>query len=95
MYLIGDRLTITGLQLAGLKKTKVADESNINSVLEQVPEGTVMVIITQSLARAAEKEIEKLRRKDTFVVEIPDKSGGGEDVTKRLIREAVGFDIKT
>ena len=96
MYIIGDRVTVTGLRLAGLRNARTSDESSVGQLLQQLPEQTDMVVVTQTLARSAEKEIEKLRRQGIIVTEIPDKSGmGGDEVTKKLVREAIGFDIKT
>lgn len=96
MYLIGDELTVTGLQLAGLKKAVKANPSNVASMIKQVPDNQEIILITQSLSQHASAEIDMLRRKGIIVIEIPDNSGtGGEDITRKLVREAVGFDLKT
>jgi len=95
MHIIGDSMTLTGLQLAGLKNVTIADEGNVVQKLQEIPEGTSMVIVTQGLAKVAETAIEKMRRKNIIVTEIPDKSGvSGEDTIKKLIREAIGFEMK-
>jgi len=93
MYLIGDDLTVTGLRLAGMKNAKAADETTVEAALGEVPEETKVVLITSSLASKAERAIFKLRKSGIIVTEIPDMEGGGEDVTAKLVKEAVGFDL--
>lgn len=93
MYLVGDRLTVTGLKLVGLKKTCIADEKNVVSVLKEIKPKAKIILITQSLSKHARREIEKMRKSGSIVVEIPDRVGGGDTVEK-LIQEAVGFEIK-
>ena len=93
MYLIGDRLTVTGLKLAGLKKTFIADESNVNEILRKIGPEASIILITNELAKLAIKDIEKLRRIGKIVIEIPDRKGGS-DVIEKLIKDAIGFDLK-
>jgi len=95
MYLVGDELTVTGLQLAGLKRARKADECSAGKVISEAPHDALIVLVTQTLAKFAVNEIAALRRTGKIVVEIPDMSGaGGADVTERLVREAVGFNLK-
>lgn len=94
MYLIGDRVIVTGMELAGLKNAIAADKENISNVLKEVSNKARIIIITHALAGYAEKDIEKLRRSDKILVEIPDQSGGGEDTINKLVREVVGFELR-
>ena len=94
MHIIGDRLTATGMELAGLKNVFIADKENVGSVLKDVSGTARIIVITHALAQHAEKDIEKLRRAEKTIVEIPDQTGGGEDVIGKLVREVVGFDLK-
>ncbi len=94
MYLIGDRLIVTGMELAGLKNSVVADKDNIGNVLKDVSNRARIIVITNSLARHAEKDIEKLRKFEKIIVEIPDRTGSGEDTIGKLVREVIGFELK-
>lgn len=94
MYLIADKLTVTGAKLGGLKNAYVADESNIERILDNIQKSARIIVITQSLAKYVKKEIEKLRRMGKIVVTIPDKSGSGEDIVSKMIRDVVGFELK-
>lgn len=95
MYLIGDRLTVTGFRLAGMKGKNVAtaDESTVASELGKVPETENMILLTSTLSERAPREIEKLRRKGTTVIIIPDLRSGHEDITNQMVKDAVGFDL--
>lgn len=93
MYLIGDKHTAVGLQLGGFKKVVEADENSVGGILENVKDEEKMVILTSSLAKAAERDIEKLRKRGIIVTTIPDMFSGHEDVTRQLVKEAIGFDI--
>lgn len=94
MHLIGDELTITGMRLGGLKNVHLADERNIGEVLSKVSKDARMVLITKELAEHAKKDIEKLRKTNKTIIEIPDKSGGGEDFVDRLVKDVIGFELK-
>lgn len=94
MYLIGDRLIVAGMELAGLKNAFVADKENVSSVLKDVGNKARIIVITHTLAKYAKKDIEKLRKSEKIIVEIPDQSGGGEDTINKLVREVVGFELK-
>lgn len=94
MYLIGDRLITAGMELAGLKNAFVADKENISDVLKEVSNKARIIVITRSLAKHVEKDIERLRKSEKIIVEIPDQTGGGEDAINKLVREVVGFELK-
>jgi len=93
MYLIGDRLTVTGLKLAGLKETFIADGSNVNEILKKISSDASIILITSELAKFVVKDIEKLRKSGKIVIEIPDRVGS-DDVIEKLIKDAVGFELK-
>lgn len=94
MYLIADKLTVTGAKLGGLKNAYIADEGNIGRILNDIQSRARMIVITHSLAKHVKKEIEKLKKMNKIIVTIPDKSGGGEDVITKMIRDVVGFELK-
>jgi vacuolar-type H+-ATPase subunit F/Vma7 len=96
MQVIGDELTVTGFRLAGMKKAIKADEDSVSQLLMDSQGSGDIILITQSLARHAQREIEMIRRKGIVLIEIPDRGGiGGEDIMQKLVKEAVGFDLKT
>ncbi|MFH0860135.1 MAG: V-type ATP synthase subunit F [Candidatus Altiarchaeota archaeon] len=94
MHLIGDRLTVTGLRLAGLKKAYEADGESVARILNDVKDKARVILLTQNLARHVQKEVDKIRADGGIVIEIPDRFGGGEAVMDRMIKEAIGFDLK-
>lgn len=94
MYLIGDRLTVTGLQLAGLKKSYICDKDNVKKTLDDVRQKAKIILITQELAKHVERDIEKIREAGDILIEIPDRHGGGELIMEKMIKEALGFDLK-
>lgn len=94
MHLIGDRLTVNGLKLAGLKKSYEADETNVVSILEGVRRQARVILVTQNLAKHAQKEIDRIRASGGIIIEIPDRFGGGEALMDRMIKEAIGVDLK-
>ena len=95
MHFITDRLTAIGMGLAGLKKVSLATERDVSSILNKSSETEDILVITRGLATQAKEDIEKLRKSGKMIVEIPDREGGGEDSINRIIREVVGFEIKS
>ncbi|MEA1925116.1 MAG: V-type ATP synthase subunit F [Candidatus Altiarchaeota archaeon] len=93
LCIIGDRLTVTGLELAGLKNMQIADQKTIVEKIRDMDEDMDVILVTQSLAREAVKEIKELRRDGKIVVEIPDREGGGEETTSMIVRNVIGFDL--
>ncbi len=91
--MIGDRLTVTGFELAGLKNMIIADQETIVDRVKSIDKDMDVILVTQSLAREALKEIKELRRDGRIVVEIPDREGGGEETTSRVVRDVIGFDL--
>jgi len=94
MHLIADKLTITGLSLAGLKSVHLADKDSVAGALLEVSDKAKIVLITNALATHSRKEIEKLRKAGKVIVEIPDRSGAGEDFVGKMVKEVIGFELK-
>jgi vacuolar-type H+-ATPase subunit F/Vma7 len=94
MHLIGDELTVTGMRLGGLKNVHIATEETVGEVLKKVSEKARITVITRNLAIFAKKDIEKLRKLDKIIVEVPDRSGGGEDFVDQLVKDVIGFELK-
>jgi vacuolar-type H+-ATPase subunit F/Vma7 len=94
MYLIADKLTATGMRLSGLKKVYVVDAAGAGGALIDASETAKILLITNTLAAHAKREIEKLRKAGKVIVEIPDRSGAGEDMVGRMIKEVIGFELK-
>jgi vacuolar-type H+-ATPase subunit F/Vma7 len=94
MYLIADRLTATGFRLGGLKNVHVADKESIASVLLEVSEQSKIILVTNTLAGYAQREIGKLRNANKVIIEIPDQSGAGQDFVTKMIKDVIGFEIK-
>lgn len=94
MHLVADKLTITGFRLAGMKNVHLADKETAGSTLMKVSEKADIILITQSLAANAQREIAKLRKSNKIIVEIPDKAGPGNDFVAKTVREVIGFELK-
>ena len=94
MHLIADRLTVLGLRMNGLKNANIADERSVKEILTNISGDAKVIVITHSLAGCVKREIARLRKAGKIVVEIPDRSGAGEYVIGKLIRDVVGFELK-
>lgn len=94
MHLIGDKLTVTGMRLGGMKEVHSANKDNVEKMLEEVSQSSRMILVTQELAKHAREKINKLRKEDNVIVEIPDRSGGGEDFVDKLVKDVIGFELK-
>ncbi|MFH1789197.1 MAG: V-type ATP synthase subunit F [Candidatus Altiarchaeota archaeon] len=95
MIYFGDRLNTVGLRLAGLKKVFTSDAASIKTDITKHSDEDAIVLVSNSLFTEAEKEIEELRKNGKIVVSIPDETGGGEEIIQNLIKQAVGFEIKS
>jgi len=93
LWIIGDRLTVTGMELAGLKNMEIANQENIEDKIMKIDENMDVILITQSLAKHASKQINELRKQDKIVVEIPDRSGEGDATTSKIVKDVIGFDF--
>jgi len=92
---VGDPLAFAGFRLAGLKSVYEADESNVEEIVSQVMKSSDVIAITHSLHDKLGGRMMKrmMQDSDTIIIELPDRSGGGEDMTSKLIKEAIGFEI--
>jgi len=95
MHFITDRLTAIGMGLAGLKNVSLATERDVAGILNKSSETEDILVITRGLTTQAKDDIEKLRKSGKMIIEIPDREGGGEDSINRIIREVVGFEVKS
>lgn len=94
MHLVADKLTITGFKLAGMKNVHLADKDTVASTITKVGEKANILLVTQSLAANAQREIMKMRKADKVIVEIPDKAGPGNDFVAKTVKEVIGFELK-
>lgn len=100
IVLIGDKDTVTGFRLAGLKKAySIEDEhADLKSILSD--ETTGVLILTERFAEDNRKLIESHReskKMTPIVVEIPDMAGPVQrdvDPIRELIKRAIGADVK-
>lgn len=93
LYILADRLTANGLMLGGVKGVTVANEANVVEKIQNIPAGTDMLLITGALANVAKDALERTKKKGFAYSVIPDMVTGHEDSAKRLIKEAIGFDL--
>ncbi len=100
--LVGDKDTVVGFQLAGIKDSHAVEtpEEARAALLEIAKDKDAgLIIITERLADKLRSEIAAITegKVTPLVVEIPDKSGPIEkrvDPIKELIRRAVGVEVK-
>ena len=99
---IGDRDTVTGFALTGIKDLyAVKDREEAKSALAEVMQNPDIgvVIITERYAFSLSADIRRWREEKPLyplIVEIQDKKGRieREDPIRLLIKRAVGLDIK-
>ncbi len=99
---LGDRDTVVGFQLAGVKDAHVAEEPKkaleaLKALIKDKDIG--MIIMSERLADKLREELKRLSegRVAPLIVEIPDKKGPIEkrvDPIKELVKRAVGVEIK-
>lgn len=95
---IGDRDTVVGFALSGVKNGRVAEnKKEAEDALKELMETPNMhvVIITEKVADIIRKEVGALKKQKKIypvIVEIPDKKGRikREDPVEKLISRAVG-----
>ncbi|MBN2014841.1 MAG: V-type ATP synthase subunit F [Candidatus Altiarchaeota archaeon] len=95
LCLIGDELTTTGFGLGGVKKAYSATTETVIDVLNKVKDEADIILITNKLYDSAEERIKKIRSAGKIILKIPDRSGGGEDIIRKLIKDTVGFEIRS
>ena len=99
VVVIGEKNTITGFSLAGIKRTYLPDDGkeNLKSLLADGNIG--LLILTERFAADVRRDIEdhqSSKRVTPIIVEIPDVSGPVErekDPIRELIRMAIGADV--
>ena len=99
VVVIGEQNTITGFNLAGVKRTYLPDEGkeNLKSILTE--DGVGVLILTEQFAEDNRKAIEdhqESKRVTPIIVEVPDVTGPVEreiDPIRELIRRAIGADV--
>jgi V/A-type H+-transporting ATPase subunit F len=100
--LIGDKDTVVGFQLAGVKDSHIVESPEdarvaLRDLAEDKESG--LIIITERLADKIRSDISEITegKVTPIIVEIPDKGGPIEkkvDPIKELIKRAVGIEIK-
>jgi vacuolar-type H+-ATPase subunit F/Vma7 len=90
LAVIGDEMTALGMRLAGVESSHAATVDNAQDVYNKVKEEADMIAITHTL-------FESVRNLDEekITVRIPDRSGGGGDMVRDLVKRVVGFEVKT
>jgi len=102
--LIGDKHTIYGFRLAGIKKTFLIEDSrqeDIRGMLRGLFEGgTALILITEKIAATIGGLLEEASRFRKgimpIVLQIPDSGGpliSKVDPMRELIKRTVGFEI--
>jgi|GEM_PF-1928453 len=80
---LGDRETVIGFRMAGVKECLETDEKNLKQNLERIKESKI-IIISERLYKLIEAE-------DRIFIPIPDKYGTLKvDVARGLIKEIIG-----
>jgi V/A-type H+-transporting ATPase subunit F len=101
VVVIGDRTTVTGFRLAGIKRTIDAGDGNV-ALQEVLDDSSVgVVVITERIADKHRETLLRMGREKKglapIVVEIPDLTGPvkrEKDPIKELIRRALGAEIE-
>lgn len=102
--LIGDKHTIYGFRLAGIKKTFLIEDSrqeDIRGILKGLfKDSTALILITEKIAeeiRDILKEMDRFRKGVMpIILQIPDSGGpliSKVDPMRELIKRTVGFEI--
>lgn len=99
---VADHTTVTGFRLAGVKDChEVGKPEDAREVIQSLSkeEDMGMIIITESIAEKLRSVLDTLTegKVTPLVVEIPDSKGpipGKEDPIRRLVKQAVGIEIK-
>lgn len=91
IVVVGDELTSTGFNLAGVRSRRISEE-NKDQVYEELKDGKAVLILTQHACRLMGEKAEKLREKN-IVLTIPEKPGEEYTAIKELIKRTVGLDI--
>ena len=92
IYLVGDRDTVTGFQLAGVKNSYVIEDMEPARIYEELSDKLGIIMVTYEAAKKMGGYLDKLEEK-TVVFVLPDKEGKGDETINKLIKKAIGFDI--
>lgn len=93
VYLVGDGETVTGFSLAGLKNTHDIDEEGPELVFRELSGKKGIIMVTSGAAKRLGEYLGRLE-KTAVVCVLPDEGGTGDETVNRLIRKAIGFDIR-
>ena len=102
--LIGDRHTVYGFRLAGVKNTFVVEEVRRDEIRETLRKAfagsTCILLVTEKIAQEIRGMIEEEKRFKKgimpIILEIPDSAGpliAKTDPMRELIKRTVGFEI--
>ena len=100
ILVIGDRHTVTGFRLAGIKKTYSTEDDQVDLKSILMDDSTGVLILTEKFAESQRKLIENHRESKKMmpiIVEVPDISGPLSrdiDPIRELIKRAIGADVK-
>jgi V/A-type H+-transporting ATPase subunit F len=99
VVVIGEKNTITGFSLAGVKRTYLPEDGKENLTGMLAEDGLGVLILTERFAEDNRKAIEdhqSSKRVTPIIVEVPDITGPIErevDPIRELIRRAIGADV--
>jgi V/A-type H+-transporting ATPase subunit F len=99
VVVIGEKNTITGFSLAGVKRTYLPEDGKEKLTGMLAEDGLGVLILTERFAEDNRKAIEdhqSSKRVTPIIVEVPDITGPIErevDPIRELIRRAIGADV--
>ncbi|MBM3309843.1 MAG: hypothetical protein FJY77_06255, partial [Candidatus Altiarchaeales archaeon] len=88
-----DELTATGFRLSGIRGYVISD-ANSDEIYNELKDKKAILILTQTAARLLGEKAEKLKL-GSIVLIIPEKHGEDYLSLKKIIRDTIGFDLKT
>ncbi len=87
---IGDRETVIGFKLAGIKECFEFKEESLEEILNKIKEKKIVIINERIYEKLKERGI----KLENIIVTIPDKYGPmGIDLLKDLTEKITGFEI--
>lgn len=98
-FVIGDEETVLGFSLAGIEGTVVTNKQETQEALNHAfnIEGIGIIIITERIAQAIQKQVDRhiLKKSFPLIIEIPDRYGPieGKSDIKEMVSKAVGISI--
>ncbi|MBD3182277.1 hypothetical protein GF312_08295 [Candidatus Poribacteria bacterium] len=98
-YIIGDKTTVLGYNLIGIRGTIVKTENEAADALRNISQDpdVGIVLITQQIASMIQAEVENARLKmaTPIVLEIPDRHGSLEDRESALslVQRLIGIKV--